>query len=107
MSEWKNMARQAIHDKIESQINTAQAKLETLKARAESAKTNVELTLIAELLTRKRAIDQKLSELKKANETTYQQAKSDVESRIAELEKSVQAIETRFKAAQQPGGMVS
>jgi hypothetical protein len=92
-------ARQAIHDKIESQINTVQAKLETLKAKAESAKANAEIKLIADLLTNKRAIDQKLNELKKSGEGTYQQTKTDVESRLAELEKSVQAIEAKFKAA--------
>ena len=38
--------------------------------------------------------------LKQSSETAYQQAKSDVESRVAELEKSVKAIEAKFKAAQ-------
>ena len=99
MSTAMNMTKQAIHDKIESQIRTAQAKLETLKAKAESAKANAELKSIADLLTKKRAIDQKLNELKKSGETTYQQTKTDVESRVAELEKSVQAIEGKFKAA--------
>ena len=99
MSTGTNMARQAVHDKFESQIKTAQAKLETLKAKAESAKANAELKVIAELLTRKQAIDQKLNELKKSGETTFQQAKTDVESRVAELEKSVQAIEAKFRAA--------
>ena len=93
------IARKAVHDKIESQIKIAQAKLETLKAKAESAKANAELKLIAELLTNKAAIDRKLNELKASGETAYQQAKTDVESRIAELQKSVQAIEARLKAA--------
>ena len=99
MSTGMKMAKQAIHDKIESQVQIAQARLETLKAKAEAAKANAELKLIAELLTKKRSIDQKLSELKKSGDTAYQAAKSDVESRVAELEKSVQAIETKFKAA--------
>ncbi len=92
MSTAMNMTKQAIHDKIESQIRTAQAKLETLKAKAESAKASAELKLIADLLTKKQAIDHKLNELKQSGETTYQQKKTDVESRVAELEKSVQAI---------------
>lgn len=46
-----NLAKQAVHDKLESQINTAEAKLNTLKARAETAKANVELKAITELLT--------------------------------------------------------
>jgi phage shock protein A len=99
MSTEINMVKKAVQDKIESQINTAQARLETLKAKAEAAKANAELKVIAELLTKKRAIGQKLEELKESGDTAYQQAKTDVESRLAELEKSVQAIETRFKAA--------
>jgi phage shock protein A len=94
-----NVAKQAIHDKIESQIKTAQARLETLTAKAESAKANAELKLIVDLLTKRTAIDQKLNELKKSGETTYQQAKTDVESRVAELEKSVQALEAKLTAA--------
>jgi phage shock protein A len=99
MSTDMNMAKQAVHDKIESQVNTVQAKLQTLKAKAESAKANAELKLIADLLTRKQAVEQKLAELKKSGDGTYQQVKADVESRVAELEKSVQAIEARLKAA--------
>ena len=99
MSTEANMAKKAIHDKIESQINNVQAKLETLKAKAEATKANAELKMIGELLTKKQAIDHKIAELKKSGETTYQQAKNDVESRVAELEKSVKAIEAKFKAA--------
>jgi hypothetical protein len=99
MSTAMNMTKQAIHDKIESQIRTAQAKLETLRAKAESAKANAELKSIADLLTKKQAIERKLADLKQSDEAAYQQAKTDVESRVAELEQSVQAIEARFKAA--------
>ena len=48
MSTDVNMAKQAIHDKLESQIKTAEAKLDTLKARAETAKANVEIKAVAE-----------------------------------------------------------
>ena len=99
MSTEMNLAKKAVHDKIESQINGVQATLETLKAKAEAAKANAELKAIAELLTKKVAIDHKLAELKKSGETTYQQAKTDVESRVADLEKSVKSIEAKFKAA--------
>jgi phage shock protein A len=99
MSTEINMAKKAVHDKIESQINTAQAKLETLKAKAQATKANAELKLIADLMTKKQAIAQRLSELKKSGDTTYQQAKSDVESRLAQLEESVKSIESKFKAA--------
>jgi len=99
MSTEMNIAKKVLHDKIESQVNTVQAKLDTLKAKAQAAKANAELKVIADLMTQKHAIDQKLGELKQSSETTYQQAKSDVESRIADLEKSVKAIEAKFKAA--------
>jgi hypothetical protein len=99
MSTEMNVAKKVIHDKIESQINNVQAKLETLKAKAEATKANTELKAIADLVSAKLAIDHKLAELKKSNETTYQQTKSDVESRVADLEQSVKAIEAKFKAA--------
>src|SRR5258708_1114148 len=99
MSTEMNITKKVVHDKIESQINTVQAKLETLKAKAQAAKANAELKMIADLLTRKQAIDHKLDELKKSGETTYQQTKTDVESRVAELEQSVKSIEAKFKAA--------
>jgi phage shock protein A len=99
MSTEMNMAKKAVHDKIESQINTVQSKLETLKAKAQAAKANAELKMIADLLTRKQTIDHKLDELKKSGEATYQQTRGDVESRVAELEQSVKSIEAKFKAA--------
>jgi hypothetical protein len=99
MSTETNVAKTVIHDKLESQINTVQAKLDTLKAKAEATKANAELKAIAELMTTKQGIDKKLSDLKKSGESGYQQAKSDVESRVADLEKSVKAIEAKFKAA--------
>jgi hypothetical protein len=94
-----DVTKKAIHDRIEAQIKIAQAKLEALKAKAESTKVKAELAVIVELLTKKQAIAQKVSELKTSGETTYERAKNDVESRVAELEKSVQAIEAKFKAA--------
>ena len=100
MSAQMNMAKKAVHDKIESQIDTVEATLQTLKAKAEAAKANAELKVIADLLTKKQAIDHKLGEMKTSGEGTYQQAKSDVEKRLAELETSVKAIEAKFKAAQ-------
>jgi phage shock protein A len=92
------LAKQAIHDKIESQLKTAEAKLDTLKARAASAKANVELKAITELLTRKQVIQQKLHELKKSDGGQFERAKADLESRITEFEKSVKGIESKVNA---------
>lgn len=94
-----NTAKQAVYDKIDSQIKTVEAKLEALRAKAEAAKAIVEVKAIADLVTKKKAIDQKVTELKKSSETAYERTKSDVESRVAELEKSVEAIEAKFRAA--------
>jgi hypothetical protein len=91
----RDHAKQAIHDKLESQIKTAEAKLETLKAKAETAKANVEIRAIAELLTRKQTIRHKLQELKKSDGGRWEQAKADLEARIAEFEKSVKGIESK------------
>lgn len=98
MSTESHLARQAVHDKIESEIKIAHAKLETLKARAASAKANVEIKLIGDLLTKKPALDQKLRELRTATDDTWQQMKTAMETRVAELEKSIHAIEAKLKA---------
>ena len=98
MSTDLNIAKQAIHDKLESQIKAAEAKLETLKARAEAAKANVEIKAIAELLPKKVEIQQKLEQLKKAGGDRWEQAKADLEGRIADFEKSVKGIESKAKA---------
>jgi hypothetical protein len=94
-----NAARKAVYDKVDSQIHAFEAQLATLKAKAESAKADAELKAIANLVTAKRTLDQKVAELKKASETAFQQAKADVEARIVEFEKSVKAIESKIKAA--------
>ena len=92
-------AQKAVYDKVESQIETFDAQLATLKAKAESARANAELKAIANLATAKVTLDQKVRELKTAGEAAFQQAKADVEARIAEFEKSVKTIESKIKAA--------
>ena len=94
----EKLARQAIHDKLESQINTADAKLNTLKARAQTAKANVELKAITELLTRKQTIAQKLQELKKSGEDRFEQVRADIEAQIADFDKSVKGIESKVNS---------
>ena len=97
MSTDVRMAKQVIHDKLESQINTVAAKLDTLKAQAETAKANVEIKAIAELLPKKVAIQLKLQELKKSGEDRFQQAKADLETQVAALETAVKGIESKIK----------
>jgi prefoldin subunit 5 len=97
MSTDTNLAKEAVHDRIDSKVKSVQAKLEKLKATAEAA-TAAGKT-IADLYVKKQMIDRLLGDLKKSNETKYEHVKSDIESRVAELEKSVQAIEAKFRAA--------
>ena len=92
-----NIVKQAIHDKLESQIMTAEAKLDTLKARALTTKANAELKVIAELLPKKHEMQQKLQGLKRSGEDRLEQAKADLETRIADFEKSVKAIASKLK----------
>ena len=100
MSTETNAVKQAVQDRIQAQIMTAQSKLEMLKVKAEAAKAIAEVKAISDLLSKKRALDEKLSALKATSgDSRWEQAKADVESRVADLEKSVQAIESKFKAA--------
>ena len=98
MSTDVNVTRHAIHDKLESQIKTAEAKLDTLKARAETAKASVEIKAVAELLPKKLVLQHKLQELKKAGEDRWEQVKADLETQIADFDKSVKGIESKIKA---------
>jgi len=98
MSTDVKLAKQAIHDKLESQINTAEAKLKTLKARAQTAKANVELKAITKLLIRKQTIAKKLKVLKKAGGDRFEKVRADIEARITDLEKSVKGIKSKVNS---------
>jgi hypothetical protein len=89
-------ARKAVYDKIESQIHTFEAQVATLRARAESAKADAQLAAIANLATAKRALDEKVAELKNAGEVTFDRVKADVERRTAEFDKSLQALASKI-----------
>jgi len=91
-------AKHVIHDKLESQIKLAEAKLDTLKARAEAAKADVEIKAIAGLAVQKLEIQKKLLELKKLGDDKWENAKKDLEVRIAAFEKSVKEIEAKAHA---------
>jgi hypothetical protein len=93
-----NPAKKAIHDKLESQVKSVDAKLQSLKARAEAGKAVVEIRAIADLMPESRMLRQKLQDLKESGEDRWQQAKADLEDGIAELEKSAKEIEANTKA---------
>jgi hypothetical protein len=97
MSTGTIIARQAVHDKLESQIKLAEAKLHTLKAQAENAKANAEIKAIVDLAPKKQSIQRKLQELKKSSGEAWNQAKTDLEVHIAEFEKLIKGIESKAK----------
>jgi hypothetical protein len=85
----RNVPKRDFNDEVrthlvaEAQIKTAEAKLATLKVRAETTKANIELKAIAELLPKKQAIQQKLQELKVSGRDRLERAKADLEARDA------------------------
>lgn len=99
MSIGVNLAKQVIHDKLELQIKTAEAKLEMLKAQAEVAKANVEVKAVAELMTKVLALQRELKGLRKLGGDRWEHAKADLEARIADFEKLVRDIESKAKAS--------
>jgi chaperonin cofactor prefoldin len=90
------VAKHAVLDKLQAQISTAEAKLNTLKARAETAKANAEIKAIAELLPKTLVIQRKLHELKEAGVDRWEQAKTNLETQIAEFEKAVKELESKL-----------
>jgi phage shock protein A len=89
-------AHKAVYDKVESQIHTFEAQVATLKAKAESAKADAQLAAIANLATAKRALDEKVAELKNAGEATFERVKADVERRMADFNKSLQTLASKI-----------
>ena len=80
-----NLAKQVVHDKLESQIKTLEAKLDTLKARVDATKANVEIKAYAALLDEKQVIEQKLQELKHSSDERWERAEADP-GRLADFE---------------------
>ena len=58
------VARKAIRDKFTAEVETAAAKLKTLKAEAEGAKADFEIKMITELLAKQHEILHKIRESK-------------------------------------------
>jgi len=58
-------AKQVIRDKFVAEIETAKAKLETLKAEAVSAKADFEIKAITELISKQHEIVERLRQARK------------------------------------------
>ena len=65
MSMVTKVARKVIRDKFTAEVETATAKLQTLKAEAETANADFEIKVISELLAKQREILHKIRESKK------------------------------------------
>jgi hypothetical protein len=89
------LAKHAVLDQLESMIKTAEAKLETLRARAEAAKASAEIKAIAEIASHRIQIRQKLEELRKATGSDWELLKKNLESQVAEFQKTVKNIEAK------------
>ena len=92
------IAKQAVHDKLESQIKLAEAKLHTLKAQAENAKANAEIKAIADLFPEGTSNPAEAAGTEEVSGEAWNHAKADLEAHIADFEKSVKGIESKAKA---------
>lgn len=99
MSTHPSETKQAIHEKVESQINAAVAKLEQLRAQAENARADAaEVKAIAELLVKKQAIEHMLHELKKSEGHEWEHSRAALVARLAEFEALTKGVESKKKA---------
>jgi len=64
MSMVTKVAKKVIRDKFTAEVEAATAKLQTLKAEAESAKADFEIKVISELLAKQHEILHKIRESK-------------------------------------------
>jgi len=93
------LAKQAMPDKLASQINTAEAKLTALDARAEAAKVQAEIKAIAGLRASKSTITRHLDQFKQSADEQWEQPKRELEAKVAHFERAVRAIEPNLKAS--------
>ena len=87
-----NVAKQAIQDELEFQINTAKAKLEVLANRARGKMVQAEVEAYETLSPKLQAIQQKFRELKKATGAQREQTKGDLQVLLADFKQSVKEV---------------
>lgn len=93
-----SITKQVIEDEIESQINSAKAKLEVLASQAEGTMVKAEAEAYEGLMPKLQAIGQKLQQLKKATGAQWEQTKGDLEVLIADFKESLKEIASAAKA---------
>ena len=92
------LARQVAHEKLESQIKTAQERLDALKTEAESVKSSAESEAVSALAPKTKIIQHRLKELKKSGGAQWEHAKAILQTKIEDLEKSVKKLESKVSA---------
>jgi hypothetical protein len=85
--------KNSVHDKLQAQVNLLDARLKTIKARAEQTKADLQLKAVMQLTPKIEGIHQELRHLKQLNEAAFQQARSSFEKRLHEFEQSLNSVE--------------
>ena len=93
-----SIAKQVIEDEIESQINSAKAKLEVLASQAEGTMVKAEVEAYEALMPELQAIERKLQQLKQATGAQWGQTKTDLDVLIADFKESIKEIESAAKS---------
>jgi len=94
-----NLVRHVAHEKLESQIKTAQERLDALKAKAESAKSSIEVEAVSTLSPKTKIIQHELRELKKSGGNEWDHAKAILQRKIDDFEKSVKKLESKARTS--------
>ena len=95
------MDRKEIYrEKIESQLKEWKAKIDMLESKVSTLSSEAKTTLmkeIEELRGKKTVVKEKLSELQKTGEDTWDKMMGGVEKSAEELKKAVEKVVARFK----------
>jgi predicted nucleic acid-binding Zn-ribbon protein len=95
------MDRKEIYrEKIESQLKEWKAKIDMLESKVSTLSSEAKSTLmkeIEELRGKKTVVKEKLSELQKTGEDTWDKMMDGVEKSAEELKKAVEKVVARFK----------
>jgi len=97
MNTHPNTAKGTPQNKLDSQVEAARAKVDTLKAQADAARKHAVAKTVDELLARKKALELELHSLKKSGEDKFNQAKASLQAQIANLQNSVNETKSKQK----------
>jgi archaellum component FlaC len=95
MSIEQTIAKQAVYDQLQAKLSLAEATLQTVKARAEQAKADLQIKAIAALFPKTQVIRRELKNLKETSGAGWEKVKAGIEDRIEDLEKAVKNLQTK------------